>query len=122
VFFDADALKDKYKPVHPNVYSHHSTIEFRPPSVEGLPIGQVRTIKILGRLTTDRVDALLVENPLSKNKFPHITLSTAEGVKPSESNREIENNRDKIVPVDDSIEGIVGVFDGKNEIVSPVSL
>ena len=53
-----------------------------------------------------------------KNKFPHITLSTAEGVKPFESNSEIENNQDKIKPLNTTIIGIVGVFDGKNKITN----
>jgi hypothetical protein len=114
VFFNTANLEAKYKPVHPNQYAHHSTIEFKPADITGLPIGEERTIKIIGRLTTDKVDVLIVENPLSKNKFPHITLSTAEGVKPAESNSEIENNQDKIEPLDDTIQGVVGIFkDGK---------
>lgn len=59
-------------------------------------IGEESTIKIIGRLTTDKVDVLIVENPKSKNKFPHITLSTAKDVKPMESNSEIEKYIDKI--------------------------
>jgi len=114
VFFNTPKLVGKYKPVHPTLYAHHSTIEFKPADITGLPIGEEITIKIIGRLTTDKVDVLLVENPLSKNKYPHITLSTALGVKPFESNSEIENNLDKIQPLDDTIQGVVGIFkDGK---------
>lgn len=75
-------------------------------------------IRIVGRLTTDKVDVLLVDNPLSKNEFPHITLSTAKGVKPFQSNEEIKNNQDKIQPLNDVIKGTVGVFDGKSDITS----
>ena len=38
------------------------------------------------------------------SKISHITLATAEGVKPFESNRELENNQDKIQPLDDHVD------------------
>lgn len=116
VFFDTNELVSKYPQVHKNLYSHHSTIEFKPADISNLPIGNKMNIKIKGRLTTDKVDVLVVDNPLSKNKFPHITLSTAKGVKPFESNLEIEKNQDKIQPLNDSIKGIVGYFDGITEV------
>jgi len=118
IFFNTNELTNKYNQVHPNLYSHHSTIEFKPQTIENLPVGENRNIRIIGRLTTDKVDVLIVDNPLSKNKFPHITLSTAEGVKPFESNSEIEKNQNKIKPLNDIIVGKVGYFDGKNEIVN----
>jgi hypothetical protein len=121
VFFNTNEVTSKYKQVHPNLFSHHSTIEFKPSDLTQLPIGQSKDIKIVGRLTTDKVDVLIIDNPLSKNKFPHITLSTEEGVKPFESNSEIENNQDKIVKLNDTIQGTVGVFDGKNEITSSLT-
>lgn len=121
VFFDVQDIISKYKQVHPNLYSHHSTIEFKPSDISNLPIGESKKIKILGRLTTDKVDVLIVENTLSKNKFPHITLSTAEGVKPFESNAEIEKNQDKIKLINDAIEGVVGVFDGESEVTNQVT-
>jgi hypothetical protein len=121
VFFDTNDVVSKYKQVHPNLYSHHSTIEFKPSDLTGLPIGQNKEIKIVGRLTTDKIDVLLVDNPLSKNRFPHITLSTAKGVKPFESNEEIQKNLDKVQPLTDTIQGTVGVFDGNNEVFSSIT-
>lgn len=118
VFFNRNDLVSMFPQVYPNLYSHHSTIEFKPTTISNLPIGQRLNIKVIGRLTTDKVDVIIVENPLSKNKFPHITLSTDEGVKPFESNSEIENNQDKIKPLNATIIGIVGVFDGKNKITN----
>lgn len=119
IFVNKDVLMEKYPPKHSNVFSHHSTIEFRPKSIEEIPIGDTINLHITGRLTTERVDALLVDNPLSKNAYPHITLSTADGVKPFESNNEISNNLDLVEPLDDYIEGIYGVFDGKEDITDP---
>lgn len=116
VFVNKDELMKKYHQVHPNVFYHHSTIEFKPTSIENLPFGKEIALKIIGRLTTDKVDALVVVNPLSKNLHPHITLSTAEGVKPFESNSEISNNLDKIEPLNDTIMGVCGGSDGTREV------
>lgn len=118
VFVNKDELKKKYPPIHPNEYYHHSTIEFKPNNIDNLPIGENINLKIIGRLKNDKVDALLVENSLSKNQYPHITLSTAEGIKPFESNSEIINNLDKIEPLNDSIIGVCGVFDGSKIITN----
>jgi len=116
VFVNEDELMLKYPPVHPNEFYHHSTIEFKPISIEKLPLGEKITLEIIGRLITDKVDVLLVINPLSKNAYPHITLSTANGIKPFESNSEINSNLDRIQPLNDKIIGICGVFDGINVI------
>src|SRR5574344_1974726 len=70
VFFNRNDLVSMFPQVHPNLYSHHSTIEFKPKTISNLPIGQRFNIKVIGRLTTDKVDVIIVENPLSKNKFP----------------------------------------------------
>ena len=93
---DPAKLKRVFKPVHPNVYYHHSTIEFQPENTDNIEPGRKHKLKIIGRLKTDRVDVLLVENPQSAidtkftNEFPHITLSTAEGVAPVESNQALK--------------------------------
>lgn len=118
IFFNKNELLKKYDLVHENIYYHHSTIEFKPKNVSNLPIGEIMTLKIIGRLTTDKVDALLIENPLSKNEYPHITLSTANNVKPYESNNEIRLNLDKIEKLNDQINGIVGYCDNNMNIIT----
>jgi hypothetical protein len=120
VFVDTNVLIQKYGQVYENLYSHHSTIEFKPKDISNLPIGDPIEIKIIGRLTTDKLDVLLVDNPLSKNKYPHITLSTINGIRPVESNSEIEKNQKKIKPLNDSIEGIIGYSDGVKKITTPL--
>ena len=96
---DEKKLKELYPPVHSNTFYHHSTIEFKPVKTHTLlnNIGKQVDLEIKGRLTTDKVDVLVVNNPGSTNKHPHITLSTAEGIKPFESNSELEEHYDKIV-------------------------
>ena len=113
IFVNEEELKAKYPSTYRNLFYHHSTIEFKPKDISNFPIGRKTTLKIVGRLITLKVDVLIVENPTSIDKYPHITLSTAEGVKPFKSNSEIANNLSKIQPIDnDSIEGVYGIFDG----------
>lgn len=121
IFFDKDTITSKYPQEHVNLYSHHSTIEFKPESIDNLPIGETVKVDIIGRLTTDKVDVLIVDNPFSTNKFPHVTLSTADGVRPFESNKEIAENIDSIQPISDTLIGVVGYFDGKGDITENVN-
>ena len=117
---NVEKLKEKYPPVHKNIYYHHSTIAFQPKEgIRGIDIGKKHILKITGRATTDRVDALLVKNNKSMNKYPHITLSTAEGVKPVASNEEIEKaiKNNSIVKIQDEVETTEGYFDGKSVII-----
>jgi len=96
-------LMDKYPSELPNKFYHHSTNKFGRQPFDNRE-GNKEKLHIIGRLTTDKVDVLVVENPNSDNKISHITLATAEGVKPFESNKELENNQDKIQPLDDYVD------------------
>jgi hypothetical protein len=100
---DVEALEQKYPSKLPNKFYHHSTNKFGKQAFDSRE-GNKEKLHIIGRLTTDKVDVLVVENPNSENKISHITLATAEGVKPFESNRELENNQDKIQPLDDYVD------------------
>ena len=109
VLINQKELLGTFGQVHENLFSHHSTIEYKPAHIKGLEIGKPIDLKITGRLTNDKVDVLLVDNPYSKNKYPHITLSTAKGVKPVASNFEIENNLDDVIPLDGVLKGVITV-------------
>lgn len=122
IFVNENELIKRYKPVHENIFYDHSTIEFNPKDISNIPIGKRINIKIKGRLTTDKVDALLVENEFSLNEYPHITLSTAKGVKPFESNSEIKNNLDKVVALNDSIQGVVGYYTNKGLVTEDITI
>lgn len=87
---DPKELLIRFVPKHEKIFGHHSTIEFKPSSTSGLDIGKRRQIKILGRAYDDKGDALLVDNPKSKNKFPHITLSCVSDTDPVYSNELLE--------------------------------
>jgi len=120
VFVDQDQLRERMKidsKKYPNQenMAHHSTIQFKPTmeEVDALPIGTTLDMKIIGRLQTDKVDVLIVDNPYSKNTHPHITLATAKGVKAVASNKEIAENYTKIQPLEETIGGVIGIRDQK---------
>ena len=93
----------KYPSTLPNKYYHHSTNKYGKQTFDPRE-GKKERLHIIGRLTTEKVDCLLVENPNSNNKYPHITLATAKGIKPFESNAEIAKHQDMIQPLDDYVD------------------
>lgn len=72
---DKEDLLKRFPPKHEKVFGDHSTIEFNPNNLDGIEIGKESKIKIIGRAHDEYGDDLLVENPKSKNKYPHITIS-----------------------------------------------
>lgn len=100
---DIEELKRKYPSTLSNKFYHHSTNKFGRQPFDSRE-GTKERLHIVGRLITDKVDALVVENPNSDNKISHITLATATGVKPFESNKELQLHQDKIQPLDDYVD------------------
>ena len=100
---DVAGLKDRYISELPNKFYDHSTVTYGLQAMDDRE-GQQKRMHIIGRLTTDKVDVLVVDNPESNNKYAHITLTTAEGVKPIESNAELEKHAAEIVPLDDYVD------------------
>lgn len=74
---DVESLLKRFPPKHGKVFGEHCTIEFNPSNLDGVEIGKNTKIKIIGRAYDEYGDDLLIENPKSKNKYPHITLSRA---------------------------------------------
>lgn len=72
---DQDDLLKRFPPKHKKIFGHHSTIEFEPMSLDGIELGKECNMKIIGRAYDTFGDDLLIENPKSKNTYPHITLS-----------------------------------------------
>ena len=98
-----EELMRKYPSNLPNKYYHHSTNKFGKQPFDKRE-GQKLTLHIIGRLITDKVDALVVGNPNSDNEIPHITLATNNGIKPFKSNEELKLYKDKIQPLDDYVQ------------------
>ncbi len=114
---DTESLIKMFPPKHTVIYAHHSTISFKPQTLDGIEVGRKTIIKILGRAFDEKGDALLVENKKSKNKFPHITLSCAEGVQPYYSNELLEtaykNNKIEYFQVPIEISSIESYIEDK---------
>ena len=113
---DVNKLERLFPPVFSNLFYHHLTIEFAPKDASNIEVGKKVKLKIIGRIITNKVDALLVENDKSKNKFPHITLSTAVGVKPFESNAAFENSPELVRYFNEPIfiDATEGYFNGSD--------
>jgi hypothetical protein len=108
-------LKKLFPPKFEREFYHHSTIAFQPADLTGLELGRKQQLKIIGIASDEKCEALLVLNPKSLNKYPHITLSTAEGISPNYSNemlaRAVEQGRITIfeLPFEIAVtEGYVG--------------
>lgn len=116
------ALLAAFPPKHPKVFAHHSTIAFKPSDLDGIELGKETVIKIIGRVTDEKGDVLLVENIKSNQKYPHITLSCAEGVPPMYSNELIEkavaSGTVEYFAEPYEIEVAEGYFDGKNDVTA----
>ena len=100
---DVAGLKDRYPSELLNKFYDHSTVSYGLQEMDDRE-GQQKRMHIIGRLTTDKVDVLVVDNPESYNEYAHITLATAAGVKPVESNVELKKHATDIVPLDDYVD------------------
>lgn len=119
-----EKLKKQFPPVHENSFYHHCTIRYKPKTTAFIHMGTRAVLYAYGRLTTDKVDVLLVHDIKSANKYPHITLSTAKGIRPGEAKAEIEANIHKIERFDGyvlNIEVIEGIHDGRNRYTIPLA-
>jgi hypothetical protein len=91
LFVDSpEKLLQMFPAKHSKVFAHHSTNWYKPSSIEGLEVGKKSLLKIIGQAYIQKGFAVLVENTKSKNKFPHITISCAEGTAPVYSNELLE--------------------------------
>ncbi|MCX6754888.1 MAG: hypothetical protein NTU81_03625 [Candidatus Nomurabacteria bacterium] len=116
---DINRILEIFSPKHEAVFGDHSTIEFKPNNLNDINVGEIYDIKILGRATDEKGDALLVENIKSKNKFPHITLSCIKNLDPLYSNELLQKAFDNGLieyfekPI--LIKVVEGYSDGLNE-------
>jgi len=99
-----------------NEFAHHMTIKFKPSPDEvlAMPIGEPVTLTVIGYAEDESGQAVLVipNGVISSNDIPHVTVSTADGVRPVYSNellaRGVEEVRDG-----PELGAIVGFHNGK---------
>lgn len=87
-----DAILASFPPIHGTVLAHHVTLAYRPRNVEWMKTwlpskGQEVDVVVTGCAHDKRVQAAAVKVGLECwNKYPHVTISVAEGVPPETSN------------------------------------
>ncbi len=95
---EPNKLLSMFPPKHKTVYGHHCTNKYKPKSLNDFEVGKKIMLKITGRTYDTKCDVLLVENLESENEFPHITLSSADGVSPQYSNELLKySTADKVI-------------------------
>jgi len=123
---NSDELLNLFPTPHINKFGHHMTICYKPTVLTfgENRLGWTETFKIKGRLTTDKVDVLIIEDcNYSTNDIAHITLSCAENITPSISNSELQLFKSDIKyfkTLDISIEMKYGYFNGAKAITSKI--
>ncbi|MFA6386682.1 MAG: hypothetical protein WCW04_02860 [Candidatus Paceibacterota bacterium] len=120
---DTQNLLNRFPPKHKKVFGDHSTIEFKPESLNGIEVGEESVIKIIGRAYDEFGDDLLVENIKSKNKYPHITLSRAENAPVLYSKvlfeKAIESNSIEYF-TNEEVQVVEGYSDGENIFIKDI--
>ena len=86
---------------HVNKHTHHLTIAFGQDDVDEYidvyELGSTISMHVSGYLSNDNLDVVTVDNVTSVNEHPHITVSTAKGVKPFQSNAELTQDQDNVI-------------------------
>lgn len=115
IYVDSKELFQKFSPKHSELFGDHSSIEYGPQNANDIHVGRPFILKIIGRVSDEKGDALLVENKKSKLKYPHISLSCVKGISPFYSNEMLEKAmKEKTVeyfPEPIFIEGVEGYYD-----------
>lgn len=95
--------------------AHHMTWAFKPSSeeVRQLPIGQPVTLRVVGYVDRDGIQAVVVEGAETRNAVAHVTVAVDQGVSPVHSNTVLAGGwTEKDGP---ALAGKWGWFDGKGD-------
>ena len=94
-------LLRNFPPKYENVHADHTTLVYDPSEeeVSQFPIGKQVRLKVTGYVEDTNAQAVLVEPQGTRtlNRIPHITISTAPGVKPEYSNTLLKQRVKRIV-------------------------
>ncbi len=101
--------------VHSCVYCHHLTLAFNPLVGDcddvcwSRYIGGTLDLHVVGMAKDDRGQAVFVPETTSSNKYPHVTISCAEGVHPTYSKKLLERavEEGKIESLDMRLSGTI---------------
>lgn len=97
------AVLREYATKHPNIYADHLTLCFDPTPEQDAEymkrIGQTVELSCVGYASDNKGEAMVVDGIESRNTIPHITLSCANGVRPSYSNTLLAKGFTSISPI-----------------------
>ena len=101
------------------IYAHHMTSYFRPKGEEeDLNYGEEVPLELIGYAQTEELGVAVVQcKTPSKNEVKHITVWTAQGVKPSKSNEVLEQDYVKFEWPVYSFQSVTGYWDGKRAVL-----
>lgn len=122
----AQLLRD-FPAVHENVFADHVTLVFRPKESDlaNFDFGSIVRLKVVGYAQDQDGSAVLVDLPPEIEKLsqrnPHITISTAPGIKPFYSNKLISKpgNVERVSPK--TYEGVIDGFPRNRRMASRVA-
>lgn len=106
--------------VHPTVWAHHLTVwHFKngTPRPE-LPWGKTVDLKVVGHFVGERAQAVVVAPPTAlrpEGRTPHITISTAAGATPAESNALLSREMEPVRGLP-AVKGRVGWVDSREQV------
>lgn len=102
-------------PLHAKVLAHHLTWAFKPTSEElaAIPVGQPVTLRVVGWVDRDGVQAVVVTGAETRNDTAHITVAVDQGVSPVHSNNVLAAGYTRLVGPE--LTGRWGWFDGKGD-------
>jgi len=102
-----EQIKRIASPVHCNHFMHHITVDFGIPNNSPLP-SNPNNVQVIGVASDDKAQALVVsvdgKKERSNGQVFHITVSTADNVKPVYSNRLLESGYTPINPINIDVE------------------
>jgi hypothetical protein len=102
-------------PLREKGLAHHLTWAFKPTSdeVRNLPIGQPVTLKVVGYVDREGIQAVVVEGAETRNAIAHVTVAVDQGVSPVRSNDVLAAGYTPVVGP--ALAGKWGWFDGKGD-------
>jgi hypothetical protein len=102
-------------PLREKVLAHHLTWAFKPTSEElaALPVGQPVTLKVVGYVDREGIQAVVVTGAETRNPIAHVTVAVDIGVSPVHSNTVLAAGYTPVVGP--ALAGKWGWFDGKGD-------
>lgn len=112
-----ERLLARVPPVHRTIHADHATIAFRPHALwlwwfRNFLAGKKARLRVTGVAGDALCQAVAIEGVVSFNDAPHVTISTAEGIAPEQSNALLQKAKveNRIERVELELEAVFDTF------------